>query len=153
MRERCRRPRIIYAPFGPRLRPNNKSLSPRAGGYRPKLVPARRVAARIGAGRVVRLANTWSIGFTGRLAITNSGSNAHAFHCVRHSKRLQKSPNYTGVYKFVRESLRALTLQIDADAGVAYHLGPLDLLGSDERAEFLRCAVRGVGACRGETIA
>jgi len=44
-----------------------------------------RVAARIGDGRVARLANTLSIGFTGRLALTNSGCNAHVFHGVRHS--------------------------------------------------------------------
>ena len=27
-----------------------------------------------------------TIAFTGRLALTNSGSNAHVFHYVRHSK-------------------------------------------------------------------
>src|SRR5678815_5758942 len=52
----------------------------------PKLVPARRVAARIGAGRVARLGNRTTIALTGRLAITNSGCNAHAFHCVTGSK-------------------------------------------------------------------
>ena len=45
-----------------------------------------RVAARIGAGRVARLAKVLDIRCTERLAITNSGSNAHVFHYVRHSK-------------------------------------------------------------------
>jgi len=61
------KPRIVSAPPVPRLRPNNKILSPRAGGYRPKLVPARRVAARIGASGVARLGNRMTIAFTGAL--------------------------------------------------------------------------------------
>src|SRR6185369_9706933 len=56
----------------------------------PKLVPARRVAARIGAGCVARLGNRTTIAFTGRLAITNSGCNAHVFHYVRHSKLISR---------------------------------------------------------------
>ncbi|HEX3169433.1 MAG TPA: hypothetical protein VHQ88_02570, partial [Burkholderiales bacterium] len=44
-----------------------------------------RVAARIGDGRVARLGNGMTIAFTGRLALTNSGYNAHVFHHVRDS--------------------------------------------------------------------
>jgi len=44
-----------------------------------------RVAARIGAGIVARLANIPDIHCTERLAITNSGSNAHVFLYVRGS--------------------------------------------------------------------
>ena len=44
-----------------------------------------RVAAKIGAGIVARLANIPDIRCTGRLAITNFGSNAHVFHGVRGS--------------------------------------------------------------------
>src|SRR5258706_14893440 len=55
-----------------------------------------RVAARIGASFVARLGNRTTIAFTGRIAITNSGCNAHVFHYVRHSKsrydyRMKKS--------------------------------------------------------------
>src|SRR5258706_6034530 len=48
--------------------------------------PARRVAARIGAGRVARLGNRTTIARIERLAITNSGCNAYVFHHVRHSE-------------------------------------------------------------------
>src|SRR6185369_5062871 len=37
---------------------------------------------------VARLGNRTTIAFTGRLALTNSGCNAHVFHHVRHSKVL-----------------------------------------------------------------
>ena len=50
-------------------------------------MPARRVAARIGDGRVARLGNRTTIAFTGRLALTNSGCNAHVFHDVGDSKQ------------------------------------------------------------------
>ena len=43
------------------------------------------VAARIGASVVARLANILDIACIERLAITNSGSNAHVFHYVRGS--------------------------------------------------------------------
>src|SRR5687768_12570649 len=59
------------------------------GVAEPKLVPARGVAARIGAGRGARFANRITIGCTERLASTNSGCNALAFHSVMHSLLLE----------------------------------------------------------------
>src|SRR3954467_10431675 len=44
-----------------------------------------RVAARIGDGSVARLGNRITIAFTVRLALTNSGSNAHGFYAVTDS--------------------------------------------------------------------
>ena len=60
-------------------------------------MPARRVAARIGAICVARLGNRITIAFTGRLAITNSGCNAHVFHYVTDSKEqnVSKSNEYS----------------------------------------------------------
>src|SRR6185503_16871568 len=72
------------APHDPRLRPL-AALAESRGAAEPKLVPARRVAARIGAGRVARLAKVLDIRCDERLAITNSGCNARVFHYVTHS--------------------------------------------------------------------
>ena len=57
-----------------------KLRSPRARGLGQNSCQPVRVAARIGASIVARLGNRTTIARIERLAITNSGSNAHVFH-------------------------------------------------------------------------
>src|SRR3979411_1376227 len=67
--------------------PTTKSFRREPGATGQNSCQPERVVARIGASFVARLGNRMTIAFTGRLAITNSGSNAHVFHYVSHSKR------------------------------------------------------------------
>ena len=65
--------------------PTAKSLRREPGATGQNSRQPFRVAARIGAGRVARLANSLDIACIERLTITNSGSNAHVFHAVMDS--------------------------------------------------------------------
>ena len=70
---------------GVRRRPYREyGLGARRGAGR-KVVPALRVAAKTAANFVGRLADIRDISFTTLRVTDRFGSNAHAFHYVRHS--------------------------------------------------------------------
>ena len=90
-----------------------------------------RVAARIGAGRVARLDNSLDIACIERLAITNSGSNAHVFHYVRRSKSTAADGNDDFELVAVSQHLFTMTAaRHDLAVALERHAlaGPLELL-------------------------
>jgi hypothetical protein len=66
-----------------------------------------RVAARIGAGVVARLADILDIACIERLAITNSGSNAHVFYYIWRSKSSCHQAERGGKCEFIRGAIRS----------------------------------------------